>query len=90
MKKPIIKETNSITTKGPQKLVMNLSDAKKIEGKDVGIVDDVISTGSTLNSLEGIVKDAGAEIKVKAAILEEGENRKDVYTLGRLPLFEEK
>ena len=44
MEEPIEVEVNSITTTNSQKLYLNNQDAKKIKGKRVALVDDVIST----------------------------------------------
>lgn len=80
---------NSITTTNTQKLFLNSVDAEFIKGKNVALIDDVISTGQSLNALEELVKKAGANIVAKAAILAEGDakNRKDIIFLEELPLF---
>ncbi|MCY7009186.1 phosphoribosyltransferase family protein [Fusobacterium simiae] len=89
MEEPIEVELNSITTTNSQKLYLNNEDAKKIKGKRVALVDDVISTGQSLKALERLVEKAGGNVMVKAAILAEGEakNRKDIIFLEELPLF---
>jgi len=53
------------------------------------IVDDVISTGSTLQGMHMIMEKAGAKIVGEAAILTEGERAKweKIVSLGHLPLF---
>ena len=53
------------------------------------IVDDVISTGGSLESLENLVKLAGGEIVGKMTILAEGDatERDDIIYLEKLPLF---
>jgi len=52
-------------------------------------VDDVISTGSTLQGMHMIAEKAGAEIVAEAAILTEGERSRwdSIVSLGHLPLF---
>lgn len=62
---------------------------KKIKGKKVALIDDVISTGQSLAALENLVNKAGGNIVAKAAILAEGDakNRKDIIFLEELPLF---
>lgn len=89
MDSPIEVSVNSITTNNPQKLFLNSIDAEFINGKRIALIDDVISTGQSLNALEELVKKAGANIVAKAAILAEGEakNRKDIIFLEELPLF---
>ena len=83
-------ETRSITTNAVQTLYIDGKDAEYMKGKRVLIVDDVISTGGSLLSLEHIVKDAGGIIVGKMAILAEGEaaGRDDIIYLEKLPLFD--
>ena len=80
---------NSITTSGTQKLYLDGVDAAKIKGKNICILDDVISTGESLNALEALVTSAGANVVAKAAVLAEGDaaKRSDIIFLEELPLF---
>ena len=55
-------ETQSITTSARQTLYINGDDAEFMKGKRVLIVDDVISTGGSLESLENLVRQSGGEI----------------------------
>ena len=89
MEEPIEVEINSITTTNSQKLYLNNQDAKKIKGKRVALVDDVISTGQSLKALERLVEKAGGKVLAKAAILAEGDakDRKDIVFLEALPTF---
>ena len=82
-------EVRSITTAKPQKLYLDMADAKMLRGKRVLIVDDVISTGESLRALEMLVEKAGGVLVGKMAVLGEGEamNRKDIIALQPLPLF---
>ena len=52
-------ETQSITTAAAQTLYINGEDAEFMKGKRVLIVDDVISTGGSLASLESLVNQSG-------------------------------
>lgn len=61
----------SITTQKKQTLYMDGCDVDKIRGKRVAIIDDVIATGESLNALETLAKEAGAEIVCRAAVLAE-------------------
>jgi len=83
-------ETQSITTAAAQTLYINGEDAEYMKGKRVPIVDDVISTGGSLASLENIVTQSGGQIVGKMAILAEGDaiDRKDITYLAPLPLFD--
>ena len=53
------------------------------------IVDDVISTGSTLQGMRLLMDKASAKIVAEAAILTEGERAKwgQIISLGHLPVF---
>ena len=80
---------HSITTAGEQKLYLDTADAAMMKDKKILIVDDVISTGDSLHAIEELVKQTGAEICGRMAILAEGDaqDRKDIIYLEKLPLF---
>lgn len=82
-------ETLSITTGKPQTLILDEKDRELIKGKKAAIVDDVISTGSTLKGMRNILEKAGGEIAFEAAIFTEGDQSQweDVIALGHLPIF---
>lgn len=82
-------ETLSITTGQPQMLVLDEKDRELMKGKKVIVVDDVISTGSTLQGMRMVIEKAGATIAKEASILTEGERSKweQIVSLGHLPLF---
>ncbi len=82
-------ETLSITTGQPQVLILDEKDRGMMQGKKVVIVDDVISTGSTLQGMRMVLEKAGATVVKEAAILTEGERSKweSIISLGHLPLF---
>ncbi len=82
-------EVDSITTVKKQKLYLDGYDAQMMKGKRILIVDDVISTGNSLNAIETLVKIAGGNIVGRMAILAEGDaiGRDDLIYLEPLPLF---
>ena len=82
-------ETLSITTGQPQVLILDEKDRDLLKGKKAVILDDVISTGSTLQGMRMILQKAGATVIAEAAILTEGERAKwqHIISLGHLPLF---
>lgn len=86
---PIIVTDNSITTQHAQQLVLGDLDAEKLRGKRIMIVDDVISTGGSLEALAKLVEKAGGIPVGKAAVLAEGDaaKRTDIIFLEELPLF---
>lgn len=61
----------SITTQKKQTLYLDGCDVEKIKGKRVAIIDDVIATGESLNALEKLAEEAGAEVAARAAVLAE-------------------
>ncbi len=80
---------SSITTGQEQRLYLSKHDVDLIKGKKVGIVDDVVSTGASLQGLEDIVNLAGGIIHKKAFVLAEGDakDRPDVIYLATIPLL---
>ncbi len=82
-------ETLSITTGEPQTLYLDEKDRKLIKGKRVALIDDVISTGSTLQGMRLIMDKAGASITAEAAIFTEGDRAawSNIVALGHLPVF---
>lgn len=89
MGKVINAETLSITTGKPQQLFLDEKDCSLLCGKQVLILDDVISTGSTLQGMRLIVEKAGAKVACEAAILTEGDRAEwmHIVSLGHLPVF---
>ena len=84
-------ETLSITTGQPQLLILDEKDLDVIKGRKVVILDDVISTGSTLQGMRMILDKANANVVAEAAMLTEGDRAQwmHIYSLGHLPLFTE-
>ena len=82
-------KVNSITTVNQQMLCISGKDAEAMKGKRVLIVDDVISTGESLEALVQLVSEAGGNIVGKMAVLAEGDaiGREDITYLAPLPLF---
>jgi adenine phosphoribosyltransferase len=87
MLSPLVVRYKAITAKTEQELYMDGRDALKVRGRRVGIVDDIVSTGETLQAMEELVKMAGGEVTTRAALLVEGDDRSDVHHMGILPVF---
>lgn len=91
-------KVKSITTSNNQLMVLNGSDAEKIKGKLVCIIDDVVSTGESFRSMLDLMSKAGAKIGFAATVLREGkfdisdiEKRigMNIFYLSELPIFEQ-
>jgi len=82
-------ETVSITTGVPQTLYLDEKDRAMLKGKKVLLLDDVVSTGSTLEGMRNLMAQAGAIVAVEAAICTEGDRErwKGIVALHHLPLF---
>ena len=89
MQEPIVESVSSITTAGTQTLVLDGPDCRAIAGKKVCIVDDVVSTGGSLSSIEKLLAKTGCTVVGKAAVLleEGGYAGNDLVYLARLPIF---
>jgi len=96
MQQPEVVQVKSITTAGNQELVINGIDADKIRGKNVYLIDDVISTGGSYRSMVKLVQQVGANIKFAGAVLREGDFdlsdierriQKEIVYLKNLPVF---
>ncbi|MBR4728032.1 MAG: adenine phosphoribosyltransferase [Clostridia bacterium] len=90
MKDPVSVNVRSITTAGMQTLIMDSLEGEQLRGKRVIVLDDVISTGESLNACVALCEKFGAEIVAKCAVLAEGgaAERKDITFLAPLPLIE--
>lgn len=82
-------ETLSITTGKSQTLFLDEKDRELIKGRRVVLLDDVISTGSTLQAMRLIMEKAGANVIAEAAIFTEGDRAQwtGVIALGHLPVW---
>jgi adenine phosphoribosyltransferase len=91
MGKTLEAETFSITTGHSQTLYLDEKDQVFVQGKRIALIDDVISTGSTLQGMRMLVEKAGGKVVASAAIFTEGDRAKwqDILSLGHLPVFTE-
>jgi len=89
MTEPFGVEVRSITTAAVQELFLDRADADEMDGKRVLVVDDVISTGESLNAVLTLLEATGANVVGKCAILAEGDaaKREDIIFLEELPLL---
>lgn len=89
MADPLIEEVNSITTQKTQIVCLDGKDIEQIKGRRAAIVDDVISTGESVNAVARLIEKAGGQVAAKVAILAEGDaaENKDIIYLEKLPTF---
>jgi adenine/guanine phosphoribosyltransferase-like PRPP-binding protein len=81
-------ETVSITSGRKQTLYLDEKDRHLIADNNVVIVDDVVSTGSTLGGIKQLVDLAGGRIAATAAVFTEGDQDwSNIIALGNLPVF---
>jgi len=81
--------TVSITTGSEQTLYLDQKDRQLVTGRRIALVDDVVSTGSTLQGMREVAGRAESEVVAEAAICTEGDpaDWENVIALGHLPLF---
>ncbi len=89
MTNPLSVEVKSITTDKVQTLYISDTEQQAIQGARVLLVDDVISTGESLNAIEQLATTAGGIVCGRCAVLAEGDaaKRDDIFFLEPLPLF---
>jgi adenine phosphoribosyltransferase len=82
-------EVVSITTGKPQTLYLDGKDRHLVEDKNSILLDDVISTGSTLRGLRLLMANANSPIVAEMAVFTEGDDAdwSQVIALGHLPVF---
>ena len=80
---------NTYTTKGEHALYLPPAQIPKLTGKNVLIVDDVVSTGSSLLAIEDILQQTDANVVGKAFVFAEGDaaDRDDIVFVEKLPLL---
>jgi adenine phosphoribosyltransferase len=75
--------------KHAKKLVINGTDIDCLKGKNVALIDDVVSTGTTMLMLEELMNKIGANVVAKCAIFKQGDRytKDDLIFLEKLPIF---
>jgi len=82
-------EVISITTGAPQRLYLDGKDLHLVQNRNVVLLDDVISTGSTLRGMKQLMAAANARVAGEMAVFTEGGDGDwpSVVALGHLPIF---
>jgi adenine phosphoribosyltransferase len=91
----LVQEVKSVTSSGPQRLMLDRRAIPLLAGKRVVVVDDVVATGSSLAATIKLARQAGAEIVGIGVILTEAHDWRDVLgadadllvALGHIPQF---
>jgi adenine phosphoribosyltransferase len=86
---------SAITTEAGQELLLDRRRIDLVSGRRVALVDDVISSGGSINAALRLLDQAGAEVVAIGALLTEGggwtqalgERAALVRTLGTIPVF---
>jgi adenine phosphoribosyltransferase len=82
---------NPVKSKTTQTLVIDGNDAKILSGSRVVVVDDVVSSGKTMDSIEDLMGRLNAEVVAKASLFEQDgskiESLNDLIYLKKLPVF---
>lgn len=91
MQEPRHVTVNSITTQGQQELWIGKEKYARFQGKKLCFIDDVVSTGGTVDAVLAMAKEIGFEVSVIACVLTEGEQRTEykgipLIALSHLPL----
>jgi adenine phosphoribosyltransferase len=89
MGKALEARTVSMTTQSEQVLYLDEKDHRSIQQQNVVIIDDVISTGSTLRAIESLMQEAQADVIARAAMFTEGDAQQwsHIISLGHLPVI---
>ena len=72
-------------------LVIDGQDALRLRGKKVVVVDDVVSSGKTMEAIAGLMAQLDAAVAAKVSLFKQGDLRdtalKDLIYLKKLPVF---
>jgi adenine phosphoribosyltransferase len=84
---PVTATSRSIIAGASQTFYLGGWEVDQLRGRRTAIVDEVVSTGSTLAAAEQVVGEAGAKVVARLAVATEGDRRTGVIALCHLPIF---
>lgn len=91
MNAPVVMRPSADVPKHVKTIVLNGNDKLLISGKRVVVIDDVISTGSTMTLMHQLLTQISCKIVVTCAVFTQGALSQDIFTphiiLGELPIF---
>ncbi|CAG35647.1 phosphoribosyltransferase family protein [Desulfotalea psychrophila] len=89
MQDQLVEKGLSVLSKEEQLLVLDGADVEGLQGRNVCIIDDVASTGESLQAVESLLARVGCNVVGKAVILleDDGYSGDDLIYLDRLPTF---
>lgn len=80
-----------VSSRNKPGLILDGNDAAFLKGKNVVVVDDVVSSGSTMHVADELIEGVGGKVVAHAAVFKQGERNNDFFTnlicLGSLPVF---
>ena len=86
MREPIVSYSyRSVTTDRTQTLYLDADSVKKVQGKRVAIIDDVVSSGGSVAAMQSLIEQAGGTVTGIYAVFTEGGSKLGVTALGNLP-----
>ena len=72
-------------------LILDGNDAAFLKGKNVVVIDDVVSSGLTMRVADELIESVGGKVVAHAAVFKQGERNggffKNLISLGTLPVF---
>ena len=88
--KPVIAHVKTFTS-GTNQLFIDKKDLEKYTGKNAIFVDDVISTGSTINAIKELLDEYNVNVLRYCCVFKESNDVKDdILYVDTLPIFEDK
>jgi adenine phosphoribosyltransferase len=80
-------QAQSVTASKPSTFWLGRQHADRLKDRNVLVIDEVASTGSTLRALQSLAEQAGAKSVTLSAIASEGEPKDDVVYVADLPVW---